>query len=211
MIVQSFLRGVALLGLAAVLGACAFGQTASYSASPVGLQGVSSSGTVAVGVQDVRPYVVSGNKPERFVGLMRGGFGNPFDVNTGSGGPLAGEMRDALVASLQKRGITAGAVTLSPGDSPSRARGALAQTNARRRVLVTLREWKSDSMMTTALHYDVTLEVMDEKGATLATNAIKGNDNLGSVGMSPAPAVTASFSKKFDTLFDDQKIVAALK
>lgn len=211
MILRSLVRVFLWLGICAALAGCAIGQTVSYSSQPVGLQGVSSAGTVAVGVQDVRGYVISGNKPEKFVGLMRGGFGNPFDVNTGSGGPLAGEMRDALIASLKQKGIAASGVTLSPRDTSGHAKDVLAQTNARRRLLLTLREWKSDSMLNTSLHYDVQLEVMDEKGATLATNSVRGTDELGAVGLSPAPGIMATFSKKVDTLFDDERVRNALK
>jgi len=77
--------------------------------------------------------------------------------------------------------------------------------------LVTLTEWKSDTMMNTSLHYDVALQVMDERGNSLATNKIKGNDNLGNLGLSPTAGISMSFAKKFDALFDDDKIVAALK
>jgi hypothetical protein len=78
-----------LLGVA-LLGGCAFGRTYSYSDVPIAMQAISSSGSVTVAVVDDRPYVLSGGKPDRFVGLMRGGFGNPFDVNTQSGGAASG-------------------------------------------------------------------------------------------------------------------------
>jgi len=211
MIKPSLSRAVVLIAVAGVLGACAVGQTVGYSGTSVGLQNVNSSGSVAVAVHDVRSYIVSGNKPEKFVGLMRGGFGNPFDVNTGSGQPLSGEMGDALVASLKKKGITATRVTMAPSYTAAQAKSILANANARRQVLVTLREWKSDSMMNTALHYDVVLDVMDERGIVLASNKIGGTDNLGSVGMGPADEVAKAFGTKFDALFNDPKVAAALK
>ena len=200
-----------ILVLAALLGGCAFGRTYGYNEASVALQGVSSSGTVAVGVQDKRPYVTSGNKPDKFVGLMRGGFGNPFDVNTQSGGPLAIEMRDALAKSLKAKGINVSPVAISYSESAAGVKRTLLATNARRLVLVTLNEWKSDTYMNTALLYDVTLEVMDDKGNSLASNQIKGNDNLGGLGLSPDAAIAAAFVKKFDVLFDNEKIIAALK
>jgi len=209
--ISSFLRLTAILSLGAVVGGCVIGRTYSYTDASVALQGVSSSGTVAVGVQDNRPYVTSGGKPDKFVGLMRGGFGNPFDVNTQSGDPLANEMRDALVKSLKEKRITVTPVLIGHSDSASTAKRTLVATNARRLVLVTLTEWKSDTMMNTSLHYDVALQVMDERGNSLATNKIKGNDNLGNLGLSPTAGISMSFAKKFDALFDDDKIVAALK
>jgi hypothetical protein len=204
-------RLAALLSMLAILGGCAFGRTYSYSDVPIGMQGVSSTGTVAIGVQDARPYVVSGNKGESFVGLMRGGFGNPFDVNTQSGGPLAVEIRDAIVRALEARGISAEPVAIPVSDSASGATQRLEATKARRLVLVTLREWKSDTMMSTDLHYDVALAVYDENGDALAANSIRGMDNLGNLGLSPNEGISRASAKKLDSLFDDAKVLAALK
>ena len=201
---------VAVLLAAAILGGCAFGRTYSYSNTSLNLP-VSSGSSVAVAVQDQRPYVVSGNKPERFVGLMRGGFGNPFDVNTQSGGPIAIEMRDAVVSALKNKGIQTTAVAVAPSDPQARVRRLIADTRAGKGVLVTLKEWKSDTMMATSLYYDVTLSVIDPQGNVLAENSIKGSDNLGSLGLSPNAGIGATFVKKFEILFDDPKVLAALK
>jgi hypothetical protein len=202
---------VCVLSVVSILAGCAFGRTYSYADAPISLQGVASSGTIAVGVQDARSYVTSGGKPEKFVGLMRGGFGNPFDVNTQSGTPLAVEMRDALAKSLKAKGATVSSVVISPSETASRAKRALMATNSRRLVLITLNEWKSDTMMNTSLYYDVKLDVMDEMGNSLATNQVKGSDNLGSLGLSPNAGIGASFVKKLDTLFDDEKVISVLK
>jgi hypothetical protein len=204
-------RFLIIATIAGILGGCAFGRTYSYADTPIGLQGVASAGTVAVGVQDARPYVTSGGKRESFVGLMRGGFGNPFDVTTQSGGPLAVEMRDAIVRALKARGVTAEAAVIQVSDSPASAKRKLEQTKARRLALVAMKEWKSDSMMSTDLHYDVTLTIFDESGNQLATNSIKGMDNLGGLGLSPNEGISRATARKLDTLFDDEKIVAALK
>ena len=203
-------RNLAVLLAAAALGGCAFGRTYSYGNANLNLP-ITSSSSVAVAVQDARPYVLSGNKPERFVGLMRGGFGNPFDVNTQSGGPIAVEMRDAVVKALQNKGIQATPVTVAPSDPQSRARRLVADSKAGKGILVTLKEWKSDTMMATSLYYDVSLAVLDASGNTLAENAIKGSDNLGSLGLSPNAGIAATFVKKFEILFDDPKVLAALK
>jgi hypothetical protein len=207
----NYSRVVIALALAIVLGGCAFGRTYSYTDVPIALGGVSSSGTMAVGVLDKRPYVTSGSKPDKFVGLMRGGFGNPFDVNTASGAPLAVEARDALVKSLKNRGISVTPVTIGSSATLSGAKQTLLVTKSRRLVLVTLSEWKSDTYMQTALLYDIEVEVMDEGGNSLATNQIKGKDNLGNLGLTPDAGVASGFASKFDQLFDNEKILAALK
>jgi hypothetical protein len=42
---------------------------------------------LAVAVHDERSEVASGDKNPAFVGLLRGGYGNPMDVRTASGAP----------------------------------------------------------------------------------------------------------------------------
>ena len=209
--IESLVKLGAALLVAAVLGGCAFGRSYSYADTPIGMQGVSSGGSVAVAVQDERPYVLSGAKTDRFVGLMRGGFGNPFDVSTKSGGPLADELRDAIINALKARGISANAVAIPLRESSATARQKMMDAKARRSVLATMREWKSDSMLNTDLHYDVTLTVYDERGNALASSSIKGMDNIGSAGLSPDEGIRKASTATLGKLFDDPKVIAALK
>lgn len=58
----------------------------------------------AVAVQDRRPYVLDGDKDADFVGIQRGGFGNPFDVITTSGRPLARHVRDRRLGLEKEKG-----------------------------------------------------------------------------------------------------------
>lgn len=208
---MNLMRILAALAVASVLGGCAVGQTYSYADAPVGLAGVSTTGPVAIAVHDNRPYVLSGNKPPSFVGLMRGGYGNPFDVNTQSGGPLAVEIRDALARALKQRGAAPVPVAVAHSDSASTARARLLEAKARRSVLVTLREWKTDTMMRTDHHFDTTVAVFDERGNQLATHTLRGMDALGTLGLTPHEGISTASGRKLDALFDDPKIVAALR
>ena len=74
---------------------------------------------------DARPYVVSGNQPESFAGLLRGGYGNPFDVSTATGNPVARDLRDALARGMRERGVEVLAVDTNAAAQPERARNAL--------------------------------------------------------------------------------------
>ena len=139
---------------------------------------------------------------------MRGGFGNPFDVNTTSGQPLALEIRDAIVSSMRSKGIDVKSVAVSPDDGADKVQRALIATGAARLLRVTLTEWKSDTMLNTTLLYDASIVVMNEKGIELARAESKGRDNIGP---SPHSSVGPAFSRKFEALFDDEKVVQALK
>ena len=176
------------------LSACAVGNRYDYSNAIGGLP-VSGKGTIAVDVIDARPYVVSGDKTPDFVGIQRGGFGNPFDVRTASGGPLAGEMRTGIVNALQKQGFT----VLPANEAASR------------KLQLKVLEWKTDVMARMKVLYDLTLAVLDERGKVLATSRTQGEEVLGG-GFEKANAGNAakSFELRFTELMRDESVRNAL-
>lgn len=208
-------RTVLLLTLGAlVIGSgCAARNRHRYHDVIAPLQ-VAGAGRVAVGVHDRRPYVLSGRKRPDFVGLQRGGYGNPFNVATVSGESLAHDMGDSIVRSLAARGFQATAVELSPHDDPSSIVTRLAATQAERAVLLVIREWKADSMVNTALHYDVSLHILDREGRVLAEKNAIGKDKLGGSFWNPPvharAAVPAAFGQKLGELMNDSAVAAAL-
>ena len=83
---------VALL-LALTVSACAIGNQHQYAGVAPNVTAQTNL-PLAIGVQDRRLYILDGTKTEDFVGVQRGGFGNPFDVTTATDGPLAADIRD---------------------------------------------------------------------------------------------------------------------
>ena len=195
------------IAVATLVAACA---SQSYSDLPVGMQGVSATGTVAVAVHDTRPYIVNKQKEESFAGLQRGGYGNPFDLKTPNGAPLAIEMRDSLAKALKSRGATPVPVVVAVNDSSPAARAKLLEPKARRSVLVTLREWKTDTQMRTDFLYDTTIAVFDEGGRELATHTVKGQDALG-FSQAGGETITKATAAKLDALFTEPRIASALR
>jgi hypothetical protein len=53
-----------------------------------------------------REHDLSGNKPATFVGLQRGTYGIPFNVNTTSEAPFADDLETAVSTVLTQRGFT---------------------------------------------------------------------------------------------------------
>ena len=205
------MRLVVIILAALALGGCAGYMSYNYATAPVTLSGLSATGPVAIAVHDVRPYIVSGNKPASFVGLMRGGYGNPFDVSTESGAPLANDFAEALARALRQRGANVVVVPVATSDSAAAARAKLADARARRGILVTLTEWKSDTMYGSSLHYDAVVHVYDERGNQVAHRSLKGTDRLGMTGLTPHEGVMKAVGARIDGLFEDAKIAAALR
>jgi hypothetical protein len=173
------MKNTSLAVICLFLGACAVGNKHEYS-GPGPEMIVPSSNSVAVGVHDQRPYVVSGDKTGTFVGLTRGGFGNPFDVTTASGNPLADDFRATIAQVFKRNGVSVKEIAIQPTESASDARQALITLGQARSLLLTLTEWKSGtSMRGTFLTYDVHLVVLDSGGKALADKTLRGSDDLG--------------------------------
>lgn len=195
-----------------LLDGCAVGVKHDYSQS--GLDLPLSSYTVSVGTLDHRTYIENGRKQPDFVGLSRGGFGNPFDVTTKSGKPLASDISGSIVTSLKSKGVNAQAVDLSPGLSPNAAEDILHTTGAQRSLLITLKEWKGDAMMNVGLAYDFNVRVLDKDGKLLTSKDQKGNDNLG--GADPfkpggASQIPPRFRQLMEALFKDPDVAKAFR
>jgi hypothetical protein len=193
---------------------CAVGNRHAYYnvlAEPT----VSGSGALGVATHDQRPYVVAGGKDPQFVGLQRGGYGNPFDVRTAHDRPLADDITQALANSLNRKGFQAVPIVLTASDSADAVRAKLAQSETPRVALLTLHEWKSDTYMNTALLYDVTLRVVDRRGQVLGEKRIQGRDDLGGDVWNPPAhakqAVPRAFKTKVEELLGDEAIGRALR
>jgi hypothetical protein len=203
-----------VLGAPLLFGACAVGNKHAYHSV---VASVPSSGAdqIAVATHDQRPYIISGNKAPQFVGLSRGGYGNPFDVTTEDGRSLAEDMTQAIVNSLNQKGYHSVPVVVTAADGAAVAREKLVQVDAERAVLLTLREWKSDTYVSTTITYDVTLTVLSRAGEVIGESRLQGEDNLGKDVINPpalAKKVTpAAFKAKLEQLFSEPTIVAALQ
>jgi hypothetical protein len=203
-----------IVAIAFALTGCAVGNQHVYTAE-IPQFSVSGARSVAVGTEDARPYVVSKAKAPGFVGLSRGGFGNPFDVSTASGEPLANDFSATIARSLQQKGFKSTVVNVGELGSKPDARALVSRASADRLALITINEWKSDTFMQTALAYEVTLRVYDAEGKQLATNRIVGKDNLGGDAINPPghakTAVPPAYRRKLEQLFDSEAVIDSLR
>lgn len=174
-----------------VLGGCAMGNRYDYTGSIAGLP-ISGTDKVAVEVVDARPYVLNGERQPDFIGVQRGGFGNPFDVRTASGRPMAAEMRDAIATALSKQGYTV----------------VGAKHPAPRKMELRVAEWKTDAMLHFGLRWDLTLSVYDDRGVLLAKSASNGKEEQQGAGLPSHNSQSAAryFEMKFTQLVRDESV-----
>lgn len=193
------------------LGGCAVGQKFNYADGYIALLPERSDTPAAVAVLDQRSYILSGDKRENFVGLSRGGFGNPFNVTTRTGAPMAVDMAAAVARALESKGQPAKVVVVPVAGGAQGAKSALLSSGAERLMLFTLREWKTDTMVRTGLWFDVTLDVFDDAGETLASKHISGQEISGGTIVSAEKDAQKWLSEKMGLLLDNRDIASALK
>jgi hypothetical protein len=207
------LRVYVACALALLLTGCAVGNTYDYRSQTPQLD-ISSSEPVLVVVQDQRTEVVTGDKEPQFVGLQRGGYGNPFDVRTTSGHPLADDFAEAIVRSLAQGGVAAQSIPLAPSADKQAAIDAALARGGSKFLLVCIRQWKSDTYVNVALTYDLQADVLDADGVPLATNSVSAKEDLGGDFINPpshaGKAVPEAFRRVLQRLLGDAKIKDAL-
>lgn len=171
---------------------------------------------VAVATVDERPYVLNHKNPSNYVGIIRGGFGNPFDRHTDDGKPLADEFSQSIVDSLADGGFAAIVVSDPPAANADQVMAQLKQSGASRLVLLELREWQSDTYVNPTMNMDYTFHVYDGSGKELATLTEKKDEDFhgGSI-FNPVgnsnDKVVAYYQGKIQSWFSDPKVEAALQ
>ncbi len=195
------------------VGGCAVGNQYDYRAAAISLPVKAAAPTlVAVTVQDLRPYVVSGEKNANFVGLQRGGFGNPFAVTTRSGQPLTTDMAAAIVRALNAAGYQA--IDLGGETDTAKLLDKARQQGATRLLWLLVREWKSDVFMAITLHCDLVLKILNEQGEVLAESSMAFVEGIGGAqigGEKNSAAVTREFAKRIGYLFNRDEVRTALQ
>ncbi len=207
------MKMLSMLTAVLLLTGCAVGNKYNYEVSEVIVPVRSESQkSVVLSVKDSRFYILNGDKEPNFVGLMRGGFGNPFDVTTASGKPMAVEMQSAI-----QRGLTDAGFQVIEGQD-SQEIPALAEvgrsSGASRIVQLRVNEWKSDIYMSVTLHCNLTLNVHDVDGKLLADSTLQFMKPIGGVNISTqknSKMVSDEFAKQVGYLFNAENIRAALK
>jgi hypothetical protein len=171
--------------------------------------------TVAVGVLDKRPYVISGENDPRFVGTMRGGYGNPFDLWTTSDLRLSDEMASTMAESLRGKGFKVVSTKAVVGKDGSGMLNEMKATGAQRLVFMVMNDWwsnyypRSFGAEKSELIIDVELKVMDNSKKSLGSKKLKEIVNVESGW--PQDTIPGWYKKKMTELLNDKGIQKALK
>lgn len=136
-------------------------------------------GPVAVAVLDARPDVVNGERKETFIGFTRSLYGIPYPAHTQTRKPFAQDLGNLVTRALKLGGSQAQFISTSPFKKREGAIEALQASGAERLILIEIRDWWSDTLVRTDLHYDLALTVLNLQGQELGSTSLIGHDELG--------------------------------
>lgn len=163
-------------------------------------------GPMALAVLDARPDVVNGRRKETFIGLTRTFYGLPLPYHTRSKKPFAQDLSALISQALELGQTPAKAIVVSPPAGRQAAIDALLKSGAERLILLEIRDWWSDTMLRTDLHYDLLLTILDAQGRELGSSSAVGNDELGK---GQQRAITIATQRILETLFMGGTVNAA--
>ncbi len=207
------MKKILLILLVLFLTGCAAGNKYNYRSSPMALpiQPVDHR-TLILSVEDLRPYVLNGEKEPSFVGLQRGGFGNPFEVTTSTGKPMTEDMSAAIVRGLMDVGYRVVNVQGKP-EIVYLVNNAVKE-DATRIVVLKVYDWKSDIYMGITLHCDLRLSVFDANGELIAESTMNFVKEIGGAQLGAAKnsqIVADEFAKQIGYLFNKNEVRSALR
>ncbi len=156
---KNIFPSISILALLTIVSGCISVDTSKLSAGSHNV-----SGCANIYVQDLRPYIVSKKKDPDFLGIIRGGYGNPTNFTTSSGEPLAGQLGVAIKSSLASNDAQ---VELKSGD-PEKTSSAGCKT-----LVLTMKEWKIDAMKNANFGVDADMEVYSNSGELLASENVE--------------------------------------
>lgn len=129
--------------------------------------------------KDIRPYVLSENKSEPWVGLRRSLYGIPYGVHTQSGKPFSDDIGSLINESLRRKGANATQVLVRPkGELATAVNAEVAQNGARPTLLFEFEEWKTDTYFSASFYGRVNLSVLDPQMNALSKETFTANMTL---------------------------------
>jgi hypothetical protein len=175
--------------------------------------------SIVIGIIDQREDVLSGKRKPDFVGIARGGYGNPFFIGTKSGEPFTKDITALLIRTFTGNGFANKDAGIIYSDNKEAALKKLESVNVKFKLLLIIHEWKTDrkaAFVKTWLdvYYDFELLILDELNQVLGTKRLaeiepdskdvytsKKNEDL------ERPALDA-FALRMNTLLNAKEIAA---
>ena len=110
---------------------------------------------------------------------MRGGYYNPWYMNTQSGKPLSIDLSEAIVSGFMNSGIESKFVPINVNADKKELEGIFFSDKQYKKLLLVIDEWQSDTYKTTVFLYDISLSSYNENGEKTGEYREKNTDKSG--------------------------------
>jgi hypothetical protein len=200
--------------MGSLLGGCAVGNKYMIADVPVQFEATGKY-SVVVASLDQRKFIVDKTSPDTYVGMVRGGYGNPFNATTISGLPFSNDVGQAICNALNHKGFKTTLVPVKFDLTEEKVLERLLSNKEDRALLVLIQKWESDSFINLNVGYDLILKVIAKDGTILATAQAKedikvpGSIWIGSLEMSKTE-VPNIFKKSIESLLNNPEVVKVL-
>lgn len=131
---------------------------------------------ISVAVVDHRDFILNGDKPAWFEGIIRSVYGIPVNLERpGADGsqPFARYLATMIEGGIEKSGGQAVIIDLPPGMQPEAAREFLAREK-RRALLTIMYKSRYDVGFSADYQYDFVMSVLDAEGRVMAEERFSG-------------------------------------
>ncbi|MBI5890518.1 MAG: hypothetical protein HZB47_07555 [Nitrosomonadales bacterium] len=177
---KSTIMLLAIVGF--VLTGCVVGNKIDYTSAQLSVKYPGTT-KLAFGIQDKRTYIVTKNKDDNFVGVYRGGFGNPFNVTTSSKKSLSEDIAVVVSRVLNIEGAHASPIIFDGSTSDEEISRTMKNNSTPKALVITINEWKSDSTNSfahrvTNFDFNLVAVTYDHNGIQLAKKVVKGTEQV---------------------------------
>jgi hypothetical protein len=159
-------------------------------------------------ILDARPDILNGERKETFVGFTRSLYGIPYPGHTQSKKPFAQDLANLVTRALKLGGTPVQSIIASPFQGREGAVKALQASGADRLILIEIRDWWSDTLVRTDLHYDLALTVLNQQGQELGLSSVVGHDELGKRQRAERRDIPTATNDILSTLFAAEAVIA---
>ncbi|NLF25285.1 MAG: hypothetical protein GX589_06465 [Deltaproteobacteria bacterium] len=135
-------------------------------------------GKVIVVSRDQRPHIMDGTKRPQHVGMVRGMYGDPWEVLTASGKPFGQDLSSAVCNAMLGRGYDCLPLISAHSDIKSEIDYLVSKYSPIRILYFTIGQWENDIYTKTILDYDLLMDVWSGRGRAMASVRVRGQDEL---------------------------------
>jgi hypothetical protein len=170
-------------------------------------------GSIVVITRDERPYVLDGDKKPQFVGVMRGGFGIPFDVMNLSGNPLADDISTSLATALKGAGFDATVDIPPAGETAEQSIARVAAKSPGHIIVVRLSNLRTDGYGSMIWYEEANFSLYDQAGTLQHSIDTKLRKEIGSLNRkwkTLTDRMMDEFNQSLETWVNDAKVQGVL-